>query len=58
MKKIYQTPTTLSFRISCKPICDVSNPVVGVDTTTSVNAGSLDSREHRGFGGGLWEDMD
>lgn len=44
MKKIYQTPETVTMRIATPMILAASDPQVIVDPTESVEAGEVESR--------------
>jgi len=51
MKKIYQTPETVTMRIATPMILAASDPQVVLDPTESVDAGSVESRRNN-----LWDE--
>ena len=57
MKKTYYIPTTSVVVINVHQMLAASNPNVTVNTSGSVNAGEVDTRQHQGVGSGLWSDM-
>ena len=58
MKKIYFVPETDVVALNMEQhMLAGSDPNVGVDSSKSVDADNLDTRQNHGFGGGLWSDM-
>lgn len=57
MKKTYFVPTTDVVALNAQHMMAASDPKVTVDSSRNVNADAVETRQHHGFGGGLWEDM-
>lgn len=57
MKKTYIVPTTDVVALNAQHMMAASDPKVTVDSSRNVNADAVETRQHHGIGGGLWEDM-
>ncbi|MBR1594066.1 MAG: hypothetical protein IJ659_04755 [Alloprevotella sp.] len=56
MKKIYFVPATEVVALNVQQML-AQSPNVDINKTGRTNADAFDTRQSRGVGGGLWEDM-